>query len=188
MKLETVTRHNFSCNTKFQIDVHRLITLSVTSTAALWFPYSVQPRGFTPLLHNAAQHASSSPDVCSFSGKEKRSSACLRELVPTRVHVRSRPPLCACNSAKEFWTHVRSFHVLWGCRPRACSQHELKAQQGHLSLDSTPIVLSFLPAVFQRETLKRCEGRRKEQGGGTAFYLLPQLAATSIMTGADNWQ
>lgn len=112
-------------------------------------------------------------------------AACLRELVPTRVHVRSRPPLCACNSAKEFWTHVRSFHVLWGCRPRACSQHELKAQQGHLSLDSTPIVLSFLPAMFQRETLKRCEGRRKEQGRGHS--LLSFTSARRYFNNDRSW-
>lgn len=115
-------------------------------------------------------------------------AACLHEVVPTRVHVCSRLPLCARNSAKEFWTHVKSFHVLWGCRPRACSQQELKAQQGHLSLDSTPIVLSFLPAMFQRETLKRCKGRRKEQGRGRGHSLLSFTSARRYFDNDRSWK
>lgn len=110
------------------------------------------------------------------------------------------------NSVERFWTHVRSFHVLWGCRPRACSQCELKAQQGHLSLDSTPIELPFLPAVFQREALKKWRGKelwerrrrrrsRQEDGGregkrwrdkGRSCIHSLCFATASIM--ADNWQ
>lgn len=75
---------------------------------------------------------------------------------------RMRPCLL---KAEEFWTHVKFFHVLWGCRPRACSHCVLKAQQGHLSLDSTPIVLSFLPAMFQIEALQRWRGEEREKGG-----------------------
>lgn len=82
---------------------------------------------------------------------------CLHVIVPVCVLVCLR-----LRQLTEFWTHVKFLHVLWGCRPRACSQYELKAQQACLSLDSIPIVLSFLPAMFQRKALKR----RREEGAG----------------------
>lgn len=51
----------------------------------------------------------------------------------------------------------------------ACSQSELKAQQGHPSLDSTPIGLSPLPAVCVKEKPLRDGG---QDGGRGAIHLL----------------
>lgn len=118
--------------------------------------------------------------------QEKLVSACLRDSLSACVLVCLKLRACAGGLVEEFWTHVKFFHVLWGRRPRACSQCELKAQQGHLSLDSTPIVLSFLPAMFQRGALKRWR-RRRERGGGRGKKRGPLFISFLYSQGLQWW-